>query len=120
MSNPPVRSGNGELYALCGTVLGLGALVLIAVLFGSEPAQVKMLQFISSSVPVILGYAFIQRKQTATAEATGSLAGSLNGKLDARFANMENRLTDKIAGVGVTIPADTVSISPTVKDDDNV
>lgn len=108
---PSTRSGNAELYALCGTVIFLGGMVLLAVLFGTETAQIRMLQYITSSVPVILGFAFMQRKANETAQATGHIAGTLNGKLDKRFSDLEDRLTDQINSNGVTIPADTVNVN---------
>lgn len=108
-----MQNSNTQLAILSGTVVSLGALVLLAVLFGTETAQLRMIQYLSSSAPAIIGYVFLANKQKATEDRTadtqekvGSLAGSLNGKLDKRFSDLENRLSDQIN-------ANRVSVSPT-------
>lgn len=124
-----MKQDNTQLAILAGTVIGLGGLVLAAVLFGAETSQVRMLQYLSSAVPLILGYAFIGSRQKSTDEKSSDthdkvthLAGTLNGKLDKRFSDLENRLTDRISESKVMVaPTATgeLAIITAPKDENN-
>lgn len=77
------------LAILC---IGLGGILAVVAIFGDDPALSRIVQYFATAVPVIIGFAFITNKQVKNDQATDEtkkgvsyLAGSLNGKLDARF-----------------------------------
>ena len=99
---PPNRPGaNVELITISALILGLGALIVISSLVGDTRELDQIITYFSTAVPVILGFAVMQRKQGAaldkteeTRENVSHIAGSLNGKLDARFANLEAKIAE--------------------------
>lgn len=103
MTEAPNGKGTSDLLVLTLLVLGLGALIIIAGLWGTETNLIRIIQYFSSAVPIIIGFAFMQRKQESndakteeTRQNVGYLSGSLNGQLDKRFNDLESRIVAKV------------------------
>lgn len=110
---PPKTKGSSDLVTLSILVLGLGALIVIVSLFGTDTNLIRIIQYFSSAVPIIIGFAFMQRKQEANDEKTeetrknvGYLSGSLNGHLDKRFNDLERSIISKVDSTQSTVAVD--------------
>ena len=112
MTVPP-NKGSNDLLTLSSLILGLGALIVVVSLFGSDVNLARIIQYFSSAVPIIIGFAFMHRKQEANDEKTeetrknvGYLSGNLNGHLDKRFSDLERTIVSKVDSTQSTVAVD--------------
>lgn len=119
MTDAPNSKSTNDLLTLSILVLGLGALIVVAGLLGSDQTLIRIIQYFSSAVPIIIGFAFMQRKQEQndakteeTRQNVGYLSGSLNGHLDKRFNDLEKSIISKVEDTRPVIAAgsDTVIV----------
>lgn len=82
---------------LSALIIALGGLLVAASIWGADSSMERLIQYFGTAVPVVLGFAFTTNRQSKNDEATedtrrnvSHLSSTLNGKLDARFARIEN------------------------------
>lgn len=117
MTDAPNGKGSSDLLTLSILVLGLGALIVVAGLLGSDQTLIRIIQYFSSAVPIIIGFAFMQRKQEQndvkteeTRQNVGYLSGSLNGHLDKRFNDLEKSIISKVEDTRPVISAESDAV----------
>lgn len=98
------NSSPGVIAILAVVTVALGALLGVIAIYGEDSDLTVVISYLAVAVPVIIGFGFNaakqdqqNRKQDETTEHVAGMKGSLNGKLDKRFSDLENNLTAKIA-----------------------
>lgn len=119
-----------KMVAILSTLcVALGIVLAVVALYGGDPALTKMTDYFFKAVPVIIGFGFLARRQEKNDEVTneaketagqieshvGELSSKLNGKLDARFARIE----EAVANLADTLEAYTAAPTDIVKDEIN-
>lgn len=87
---------NGPVYALVGLVAVLVASVSMVLIFTDSNGDVdRLISFVGTIVPMVLGYAFLSGKVNKVNETAEAVHSQVNGKLDAKFDKLNERL-DKV------------------------
>lgn len=99
---------NGPVYALVGLVAILVTSVSMVLVFSDQNGDIdRLIAFVGTIVPMVLGYAFLNGKVNQVNATADSIHENVNGKLDAKFDKLHERL-DAIGAptASETIPED--------------
>ena len=111
MNTPSNSFGVVALLSL--VTIALGTLLVLVALYGDDDDLTRIIGYLTAAVPDIIGFGFMASKQdeskaeqSRAADEVTDLKGNLNGKLDKRFTDLEDRLSAKVdEALGYNAPA---------------
>lgn len=100
-------NSDNRIMILSVLTMGLTGLVALVILYGENGDADRIMQFVATVVPTVLGYAFLHSKVSSvhdtaeeTKETINVIEGHVNGKLDARLAELSEAIAEVKDTVG--------------------